>query len=90
MKKAYLWVIIEKNIPIWPKRGPYNLPDISGKPDYVIPIRIAADYCFSSKEKFTEVLGWNWKDHEDANDWQLVEIQVPDEFDDWDYIAENY
>lgn len=47
--------------------------------------RLSADLFFSSKEKFREL----WKQEMRGFD-QLVEVSVPDDFDDWDYIPENY
>lgn len=46
---------------------------------------INADLVFSSVEKFYELFG----DHEGRTH-QLVPIQVPAWFDDWDYIPDNY
>ena len=43
-----------------------------------------ADLVFSSRAKFLEVVG-----HPYEND-QLVEIQVPEWFDNWDYVPDNY
>ena len=39
---------------------------------------------FSSKEKFKELLPW------DKGENQLVPVQVPEDFDNLDYIPENY
>jgi hypothetical protein len=52
------------------------------------PYRINADLVFSSREKYEELRGAPILHLDDAD--QLVEIQVPDEFDDWDYIPDNY
>lgn len=47
--------------------------------------KVTADLFFSSVEKFNEL--WPWKDSEPQ---QLVAVQVPDDFDNWDYIPDNY
>lgn len=46
--------------------------------------RVSVDLFFSSKEEFNERLNCS-PDGE-----QLIEVQVPDDFDDWDYIPDNY
>ena len=49
---------------------------------------ITIDLFFSSPTKLEEILGYNPQaDHQPP---QLVEIQVPLDFEDWDYIPENY
>ena len=45
---------------------------------------VSADLFFSSKEKFHELINY------DAKDEQLLEIKVPEEFNNWDFIPENY
>lgn len=52
---------------------------------YPAPYRnIDASLFFSSKERFKELLPWEKKEQ------QLVAVQVPEDFDDLDYIPENY
>ena len=45
---------------------------------------VSGDLVFSTPAKCQEILGW-W----DAR-FQIVEIQVPIGFTDWDYIPDNY
>lgn len=45
--------------------------------------RIKADLFFSSSEKFYDLLG-------SGSAKQLVEVEVPDDFDEWDYIPDSY
>jgi hypothetical protein len=47
--------------------------------------QVSADLFFSSKEKFRALYGAS-----NPADEQLVKVNVPDDFDDWDYIPENY
>jgi hypothetical protein len=47
--------------------------------------QVSADLFFSSPEKFRELYTAS-----DAAEQQLVPVQVPDDFDDWDYIPDNY
>jgi hypothetical protein len=47
--------------------------------------QVSADLFFSSPEKFRELYTAS-----DADVQQLVQVQVPDDFDDWDYIPDNY
>jgi hypothetical protein len=49
------------------------------------PGQVSADLFFSSKEQFRALYGAS-----NPADEQLVKINVPDDFDDWDYIPENY
>ncbi len=90
MKNAILWIINQKNIPVYPKRGPYGLPDTSNGPDYVIPFRVSADLVFSSREQFLKEIGYDCSEYLESGEWQLIQIKVPDEFEDWNYIPENY
>ena len=46
--------------------------------------RISADLFFSSKDKFISLLG------KQAFTEQLVPVKVPDTFDNWDFIPDNY
>lgn len=46
---------------------------------------VTVDLFFSSREKFEELLGWSNMDKE-----ILVPVEVPEEFEDLDYIPENY
>jgi hypothetical protein len=48
-------------------------------------MRICADLFFSSKEKFRELYTCS-----DAWEQQLVLVSVPDDFDWWDFIPDNY
>ena len=47
--------------------------------------RVSADLFFSSKEAFDKAIGY-----ESGDKFQLVEVSVPDSFDYWDFIPENY
>lgn len=49
---------------------------------------VSADLFFSSKEVFQKLLGWRDKERMDKE--QLVLIQVPDDFEDLDYIPNDY
>lgn len=46
---------------------------------------VTADLFFSSREAFCKL----WLSSS-AESEQLVEVDVPDDFNDWDYIPENY
>ncbi len=55
-------------------------------PPYVIGYPgVMGDLFFSSPEKFKELLG---RELEDTD--TLVKVTVPNDFDDWDYIPDNY
>lgn len=45
--------------------------------------RAEAVLFFSSREEFLKLLPW-------GIDEQLVEVKVHEDFDDWDYIPDNY
>jgi hypothetical protein len=47
------------------------------------------DLFFSSPEKFREILGRDLKPSA-VDEEILVKVTVPEAFDDWDYIPENY
>lgn len=47
------------------------------------PPTASADLFFSSKEKFYELLPW-YKNE------QLIKVHVPKDFNDWDYVPDNY
>jgi hypothetical protein len=46
---------------------------------------VCAELFFSSPEKFKELLGREPGEYE-----ALVKVTVPKDFDDWDYIPEDY
>jgi hypothetical protein len=48
-------------------------------------LQVSGDLCFSTREKFFELQPWSKQD-----EIQLVEIEVPEEFDHWDFIPDNY
>jgi len=50
-------------------------------------VPVSCDLFFSSRARFLELVHLN---EETAHEEQLVEIKVPDDFDDWDYIPDNY
>jgi hypothetical protein len=53
---------------------------------YPKPFRqVTADLFFSSPEKFKELYTGS-----DVDQQQLVAVQVPDDFDRWDFIPDNY
>jgi hypothetical protein len=45
---------------------------------------------FSSPDKFREVVGQDSNYHDVNSENILVEVQVPLEFDDWDFCPDNY
>ena len=62
-----------------------NWGDLTGRPSLVKAPRVTVDLFFSSREKFLSLLCTSDKEKE-----ILVPINVPDDFDDWDYIPDNY
>lgn len=74
-KTAYLWVVDFGSF----VAGANQAPDAK-------PMRhISADLFFSSLEKFLELYTCS-----DAAKQQLVQVQVPVDFDHWDFIPDNY
>ncbi len=74
-KRAYAWIFN------WGEVGfCYKEPQ-----SYPRSPEIGADLFFSSKEKFEELLGRSL----DSKD-MLFPIMVPDDFDNWDFIPDNY
>lgn len=47
--------------------------------------RLSGDLFFSSRESFNRLYVGKFGPYD-----QLVEVRVPDDFDDWDFIPDNY
>ena len=62
-----------------------NWGDLTGRPSLVKAPSVTVDLFFSSREKFLSLLDTSDKEKE-----ILVPVNVPDDFDNWDYIPDNY